>query len=292
MILSHLVPFKIFETGFSTAPSIDDNRILCCPLDDKVLGVHKVASKTQHRTVQPPGPSEQGISDAPKLAWEAFYPEGSINPSAPIPGGFSFYLSGPPEFKARLASATEAVLSYRVMLQDDWEWAKGGKLPGPFGGVDDSAYSCSGGRKEQRCRCIGLRPMWRSNGVGELYTYLPLTERNSSQQLKVPPLSVENPDYGISVGRGSFDFNSAVGNWITIAIRTKLNDIGAENGEVEVWIDGRRVISIDGLMLRESDAHSIRGIQFQTFFGGHTPEWASPKDQRAWFADITGVIVT
>jgi hypothetical protein len=51
-------------------------------------------------------------------------------------------------------------------------------------------------------------------------------------------------------------------------------------------------------------------MHFQTFFGGanlaiakrlllhtdpsvtgHTAEWASPKDQRAWFSDISGVII-
>ena len=54
----------------------------------------------------------------------------------------------------------------------------------------------------------------------------------------------------------------------------------------------------------------MMGMHFQTFFGGafvchsvivnfdldgdglgHTGDWASSKDQRAWFADVTGVIV-
>lgn len=26
-------------------------------------------------------------------------------------------------------------------------------------------------------------------------------------------------------------------------------------------------------------------------FAGHSPEWASPKDQRAWFANISGAIL-
>jgi hypothetical protein len=64
------------------------------------------------------------------VAWEAFYPEGSINPSATIPGGFTFYLKGPLDFAKRLESATEALFSYRVMFEEEWEWVKGGKLPG------------------------------------------------------------------------------------------------------------------------------------------------------------------
>lgn len=108
----------------------------------------------------------------------------------------------------------------------------------------------------------------RASGVGELYTYLPLTDHNSTQQRSIPPLSVENADYGFSVGRGSFNLQKAIGNWVTVATRLKLNDIGSENGEIELWIDGNRVIFVDGLMLRESEMYSIQGMHFQTFFGG------------------------
>ena len=53
-----------------------------------------------------------------------------MNPSGSIPGGFGPYLSGPTAFAKRLETAKEAIFSYRLMLQKDWEWVKGGKLPG------------------------------------------------------------------------------------------------------------------------------------------------------------------
>ena len=108
----------------------------------------------------------------------------------------------------------------------------------------------------------------RANGIGELYTYLPLNDTNATQQLKVPPLSVENSDYGFSVGRGAFNFKQAIGNWVAVAIRVRLNDIGVDNGEIEVWIDGCSVILIDSLALRSSTSSVLRGMHFQTFFGG------------------------
>jgi hypothetical protein len=70
----------------------------------------------------------------------------------------------------------------------------------------------------------------RSNGVGELYTYLPLTQKNREQLLAVPPSSKENTDYGFSVGRAAFKFNVAVGKWTTLALRVKVNSIGHEDG--------------------------------------------------------------
>lgn len=53
-----------------------------------------------------------------------------------------------------------------------------------------------------------------------------------------------------------------------MAQRVKLNDVGEQNGELELWIDGRSVVNVGGLVLRARDAGKLRGIQFQTFFGG------------------------
>ncbi|KAF9463994.1 hypothetical protein BDZ94DRAFT_1308260 [Collybia nuda] len=291
--ISHLFPVAEFHSGFTTS-SIQHEQVEHVEFEDHALGVHKKSPRTPHKIVAPPAsksPLRSAISP-PEKAWEAFYPKGSINPAGKIPGGFTFHVSGPKEFAENLAhGAKEAVFSYRMMLEEGWEWVKGGKLPGIFGGVGDLSYSCTGGRQNDRCKCFNLRPMWRPNSVGELYTYLPLTQNNSKHLLAVPPSSKANPDYGFSVGRGSFHFDIAVGQWVAVAFRVKLNDHGKENGEIQIWIDGTSVILAKHLTICDSSDARIKGMHFQTFFGGHTEEWASPKDQRAWFADISGVIV-
>ncbi|KDR72249.1 hypothetical protein GALMADRAFT_229073 [Galerina marginata CBS 339.88] len=286
--ISHLIPKSDFTSGFTTCELIEHARLELVLLDDGQLGVHKVSSGTTHRILNPPTPLS---SVAPKVAWEALYPKGSVNPTGEIPGGFGFYMSGPSAFRKQLETASEVIYSYRLMLQDGWEWVKGGKLPGVFGGVGDLSYGCTGGRQERRCQCFDLRPMWRPKSAGELYAYLPLTPENTTQLSSVPPFSVENSDYGFSVGRGAFLLDIAVGNWVTLAFRIKLNDVGSRNGEIQIWMDGKSVMEIDGLTFRESEAGRIKGMHFQTFFGGHGKDWASPKDQRAWFADVTGVII-
>jgi len=218
-----------------------------------------------------------------------FFPEGSINPSGTIPGGFGFYLSGPSNFAKRLESATEALFSYRVMFEEGWEWMKGGKLPGLFGGVGDLSYRCSGGRQDERCQCFSLRLMWRTAGKGEIYAYIPLNDTNRDRLLEVPPESHENSEYGFSVGRGAFKFPK--GAWTAIAERVKLNTVGQADGEIQLWINGTSVINISGLILREEEESHIKGVHFQTFFGGNKSDWASPKDQKAWFADVSGAII-
>lgn len=114
------------SNAWSTCSSVSNPNVCRVDLDDSILGVHKINSRTHHNIVIPP--SAFGIS--PHKAWEATYPARSINPANSAPGGFGFYLSGPKGFQNGLKSATEVMFSYSVMFASDWEWVKGGKLPG------------------------------------------------------------------------------------------------------------------------------------------------------------------
>ncbi|KAG6848478.1 hypothetical protein H0H93_016659 [Arthromyces matolae] len=232
---TYIIPVRKYKRAFTTSHlPAKPPAVQCVPLEDDVLGVHKVSSQTTHKLVSPPTPlHEQSHGyNSPEKAWEAFYPQGSINPASALPGGFGFHLTGPKEFAEELdRGAREVVFSYRMMLQDGWEWVKGGKLPGVFGGVGASSYGCTGGRQEDRCHCFNLRPMWRPKSAGELYTYLPLTPANKTVLLDVPPSSKENTDFGYSVGRGAFNLDIAVGRWVTLAFRVRLNTYGAHDGE-------------------------------------------------------------
>lgn len=67
-----------------------------------------------------------------------------------------------------------------------------------------------------------------ASGLGEVYTYLPLTEVNADVLKSVPPKTIENPDYGFSVGRGAWTFQA--GAWNTVAELIKLNNPGQNDG--------------------------------------------------------------
>ena len=132
-MVAPLIPIPDFEIGFTTCNHIQHPKIQLLRLNDDQLGVYRVSSRTTHKVVQPPKSTSGSLGGglpSPETAWEAFYPQGSVNPSSDIPGGFSFYLSGSKEFADKLETASEVVMSYRMMLQDGWEWKKGGKLPG------------------------------------------------------------------------------------------------------------------------------------------------------------------
>ncbi|KAF8211981.1 hypothetical protein K438DRAFT_1805753 [Mycena galopus ATCC 62051] len=166
----------------------------------------------------------------------------------------------------------------------------GGKLPGLYGGnSDDDAVGCSGGHHSDSC--YSARFMWRTNGMGELYTYLPpsFTVNNSTKVCQYPPFSTCNPTYGASIGRGSFNFTPGV--WNTVSQRVQLNDVGSTDGEIQVWANGNSVIDVSGLVLRNSSDGKHRGMMMQTFFGGSTSDWASPKTQDAYFSDFSVAII-
>lgn len=173
------------------------------------------------------------------------------------------------------------------------------------GDSDDVAISCSGGRRDDAC--FSTRLMWRTDGAGEMYTYLPPSYDANDNVCDVAPKSLCNPTYGASVGRGAFTFEAGKSN--PVSMRVRLNDVGQENGELELFSNGQSVINVGGLVLRDSDAGRIRGLQVQTFFGGKhyldlypkfsliiighpgsTSDYASPKTQSTYFRDFTVAI--
>jgi hypothetical protein len=68
------------------------------------------------------------------------------------------------------------------------------------------------------------------------------------------------------VGRGSFFFQP--GEWTTVTQCMRLNVVGQENGELELFVNDQSKVNVSGLVLRSSEAGRIRGMQIQTLFGG------------------------
>ncbi|KAF8970939.1 polysaccharide lyase family 14 protein [Flammula alnicola] len=233
------------------------------PLSDATLRPNHVAEGPPHTYVKAPDG---------RLALRAHYPKGSYNPSGTPRGGISFYAPGPNNVD--LTTAKEATFGYSVMFPNGFDFVKGGKLPGLYGGdTDQDSISCSGGRRDSAC--FSVRLMWRTQGAGELYTYLPpYTDPRfaaNKKQCNVPNSDC-NPTYGASI--------------------VKLNDAGKANGELELFVEGKSVIQVSGLILRDSNAGRIRGIQMQSFFGGSSKDWATPKDQDVFFSDFSVAILS
>lgn len=92
-------------------------------------------------------------SDSPVFA--VTYPAGSYSHGT---GGAQFYSTFNDGFEAML-------LSYDLAFDSDFDWVKGGKLPGIRGGP--VIQGCSGGREPTGENCFSMRVMWRKEGSGE-----------------------------------------------------------------------------------------------------------------------------
>ena len=136
--------------------------------------------------------------------------------------------------------------------------------------------------------------MWRTDGAGEFYTYLPNPDISSefganSVLCDVAPKSECNSVYGASVGRGAFSFTP--GTWTRVSMRVLLNDAGAANGEIELFVNGESVISVDGLIIAGADNTRAQGIMAQTFFGGTFPLCTHLNDRYVEFSlSLSGVL--
>ena len=190
------------------------------------------------------------------------YPAGSASPSVSRKNNVSI---GGAQFFADLGMSPKSSLrlSYYLRFSENFDFVKGGKLPGLFGGTE-----VSGGENPDGTNGFSTRFMWRKNGDGELYAYLPSSKK-----------------YGTSIGRGNWQF--VPGKWHHLEQEVKLNQPGSNNGQVTVWLDGKKVLDEREITFRTTDALKIEGIFFSTFFSGGDTSWATPKDVEVDFAKFS-----
>ena len=190
----------------------------------------------------------------------ASYPSNSCSPASTTdygtPEGGGQFLA-----TAGLPPANTLHLRYYVRFHTNFAFVKGGKLPGLFGGTNHF----SGGAIPDGTNGFSTRFMWRTDGDGEAYAYLPTSDL-----------------YGTEIGRGRWRFQP--GQWHCLEQRVVLNTPGLDNGRLAVWVDGRLLVDERALRFRTTETLQIRGIFFSTFFGGSDPTWSTPGDTFADFA--------
>lgn len=211
------------------------------------------------------------------------YPANSVNPSlSEKRGGFIFYVSPNETFPT-----DEIYLSYNVMFEipkknhrkllqeyNDFLWVRGGMLPGLWigkMGAQDSNHLDDGS---------SYRVMWRKNGVAEAYLYVP---RQDSSYYNLPGY-VDNKPFGESLFRGFSRF--VAGQWNTIIMRIKLNDVGKNNGVLQLSINDK-TMTFDKMVWRNTETIQISGITMHSFFGGSDETWATPVEQNIYFSKFT-----
>ncbi|KAI0063587.1 hypothetical protein BV25DRAFT_1824143 [Artomyces pyxidatus] len=170
------------------------------------------------------------------------------------------------------------MISYEVAFDEGYDWVKGGKLPGLRGGPNPN--NCSGGNQANGTNCFSTRLMWRKNGAGEVYAYIP----RPNNICNAPNIQC-NDQFGISMSRGSFTFQSGKWNHVTLLVRLN-SPLDVANGQVNLYFNDVEAFSQNNLDFRSSDAITAGGMYFSTFFGGDDPSWAPPNTTHTYFRNF------
>lgn len=159
-------------------------------------------------------------------------------------------------FQAKLTSTATKTLSYDVKFASDYDFVKGGKLPGLAGGV-----GVSGGNPANGTNGYSARMMWRTGGRLVSYVY----HVNQASQ------------YG-----DDFTWNTVISKavWHNIKMTISLNTVGQSNGIIKGFFDGVEVFSKSDFKFRTIEALKVDLLYFNTFFGGDDNTWAPTKDEK------------
>lgn len=126
-----------------------------------------------------------------------------------------------------MSAANAACLSYNLWLPEKFEFARGGVLPGIFGGA--AGYDPD----------FATRVAWNDS---------------SEVSVKVKPSS------GKTYGIGRHEKAFAPGRWAAIEQEVVLNSPGKLNGTVRLWIDGELRVEETNIAMRADENSNISGV--------------------------------
>ena len=163
-----------------------------------------------------------------------------------------------------------AQLSYTLRFNQDFDFVKGGKLPGLCGGPEN----VSGGRRADGSNGFSVRLMWRKDGRGEAYVY----HKNQPDK------------YGESFAFPE-DFRFPTATPIQVRLAVGMNHGGQRDGFLRVWMTlpgkvERLVVERTDMEWRSADTFNVDSLLFETFHGGNDSTWAPTRPCYTEFTDL------
>jgi hypothetical protein len=178
------------------------------------------------------------------------YPAGSVGAS-----------QGGAQFKVKLPAADQRTLEYLVRFERSFDFRLGGKLPGLAGGRANTGGDRSTGDG------WSTRLVWGRNGQASVYMY------HLGQATRYGD--------GLPLYR-SF----RTGRWYHLKQRVKVNTPDRADGELEVWVDGKRALYRRHIRYRNVSGAQVDALYFSTFHGGASDSWAPVRDCHAGFDEF------
>jgi hypothetical protein len=173
----------------------------------------------------------------------------------------------------------ECTLTYKVYVPPDFDFVRGGKLPGLF--INEGA-----GGGSWNPRGASARVMWRANGhiTAYLYPAAPNAEAAARKQGEgFRDICRLTNNTGIDCFESS-GMKLKKGGWNQISIGVRVNDPNKNNGSITIACNEK---DARFNKMRWSDhPFNIDGIAFSTWFGGSDKSWAPKTQQKLIFKDF------
>jgi len=189
---------------------------------------------------------------------------------------------------------TEGIeFSYRVYFPDDFDFSKGGKLPGVCWGKTSGVCATGG---DWSPTSGSFRVMWREGGQGIGYAYLAVTGPGAKAGNKA--MENQGGDFTKSVNLNSsnksgLDIWFKKGpklqfkkGWNTVWMNLKMNTPGSKDGHISLKINGTENTVKDAVLRNESSV-KFNSANIVAFRGGNGKEWESNSDSFVRFKDFS-----
>lgn len=189
--------------------------------------------------------------------WRVDYAPGRIGPS-----------EGGAAWNQPFDGRDDVILTYVVRFSPEFDWRRGGKLPGIGGGHGKT----TGGRRADGLNGFSVRPMWRADGRVEAYAY-------HAGQTK---------DYGDSLSLPK-DFRLQRDRDIRISLRVRMNHPERADGLLELKVtsgDATAKVTSDKMVWRKTSMIQADKFLFETFHGGSDLSWAPDRACHAEFGNL------
>ena len=164
------------------------------------------------------------------------------------------------------ASYSAVEVRFDVMFKKGFDFVRGGKMPGLFGGKGNT-----GGNKPTGRDGFSARMMWREDGRAVQYLYYPDQPTRYGHQIPWIDQATGQPIRFIP------------GQWHTVVHRVCMNAPGKRDGTLQAFFDNQPVLKMDSIRFRDTDAFAIDGFLLSTFFGGGDASWETTAQETIYF---------
>ena len=168
------------------------------------------------------------------------------------------------------AGDTDLRLSYDIQFAEGFDFVKGGKLPGFFGGAGNT-----GGGIPTGTDGFSARMMWREDGQIVQYMYYPDQPEYYGEDMPWTDATTGEP------------LRFTPGAWQNVTHELHLNTPGQSDGWIRTYLDGQLALERTDLRFRDTDAFAIDGVYFSTFFGGGSASWSTTQDETIYFDNFS-----